>query len=68
MEQMGKDLNKAREAYFAFIQTQEKKIARTKHTTKKEDSMRGYQAITGRRVPKKEPRKSSRKKKNQCPQ
>ena len=36
IEQTGKDLNKVREAYFNFIQTKEKKkMARTKHTTKK---------------------------------
>ena len=36
-----KDLNKVRETYFDFIQTQEqKKMARTKHTAKKEDNLR----------------------------
>ena len=36
IEQTGKDLNKGREAYFDFIQSQEQKnMARTKHTAKK---------------------------------
>ena len=36
IEQTSKDLNKVREAYFNLIQTQKKKMAQTKRTTKSE--------------------------------
>ena len=53
-------MNRARKAYFNFIQTQKKKMARAKHTAKKRTVREDCRPVHTGKVPKKKPIKGKR--------